>query len=653
MNEKKILTALAICAFALHTNFAFSDPIVELAAPRMQAPKIIQDDGTATSPATTDQKKSGTLSEKKNLKRKSLKKVKKQIRKKLVPIKVDYDKVSKLIEYGYYDYADKILSGAIGRNSKDIQALSLNTISLAKQLKLDPAQSELDDLLKKYPNNSNLHYAQGIVDYQRTASSNMDYRLKSEKLKNDALTEFKKAIELDKNNARAYNAAGVISLNAGKVKDAESYFKKAVDVDKTYSPAIDNLGTLDLLNNKLDDAEQKFKSSLSYNTQNTTSMYHLAQVAMQKQDYSRALMYLNNALYINPNSPAIYNLMGKAYQAQGNEAAAINSFKKSIQVKPEFALSYSDLADIYEKRGDSNFAIEQLKTVLNVDPSYNDAKLKIADISLSDGNFKQAISYYSELVGIDGYNEAALKGLASGYFLQAQSVSAKANLASNKDFYNALDSINKAISANPQDFELHLAKLKLAKLTNQPELSKVELNQIIQSPSCDLMSFILKGEAYVAMNDYQKAQEMFDSAAKLSTGKSDDLYLAEIYIYHKQYNSADAVLQKVLKVDLQNQEALNDIDYIQKAKKYAENYFKSATKFLKTNNTTTAAEYLSRSLALDPSNEQAHLLLAQIDEKQKNIPAAVSHYKAYLSLCPNVSDAKKIEKKIKYLEDRI
>lgn len=59
MNEKKILTALAICAFALHTNFAFSDPIVELAAPRMQAPKIIQDDGTTTSPATTDQKNQG------------------------------------------------------------------------------------------------------------------------------------------------------------------------------------------------------------------------------------------------------------------------------------------------------------------------------------------------------------------------------------------------------------------------------------------------------------------------------------------------------------------------------------------------------------------------------------------------------------------
>lgn len=658
MITKKILCTAVLLGVAFSSAITFAEPIVELAAPRIQTQKVISDSGAPLKPKVQENQpsaknKAANISKDGKPVKQTCKKIRKHVRKKPAPIVVDYNKISKLIEYGYYDYADRILQGAIDRNSKDIKAQALSVISLAKQVKLDPAQQELNVLLKKYPDNSNLHYAQGIVDYQRTASSNMLYRNNSPKLLNDSMTEFKKAIDLDKNNARAYNAAGVISIKLGNDKDAVAYFKKALDVDKTYSLAIDNLGTLDFAAGKLKDAEKKFKDSLTYNTQNTTAMYHLAQIAVQNKDYATALSYLNNALAINSNSPAIYNLMGKAYTAQGNEAAAINAFKQSIVVKPEFTLSYLDLANIYERRGDSEFAIEQLKTVLAIEPDYYDAKLKLADISLESGKYKQAVDVYSELVGIDGYNESALKGLGSAYYGMAQVASNKALLGSNKDLFTAFDCINKAIAANPQDLELYLAKLRLAKLTNQPEQSKIALNKIIQSPAKDLSSLIAKGEAYSTINDYQNAQIAFDSAMKLSTNTDTDLYLSEILIYSKQYDNAEKVIQKILKNDAKNQEALNGLDYIQKSKKYADNYFKSAKSFLKSGNQASAKEYFTRSLALNPKNPQANLLLAELCEKQKDYPTALKNYKAYLGLEPYASDAKKVARKIQNLEDKL
>lgn len=655
MIKRKILfTAITlgiIFGVAVSSAIALAEPIVELAAPRLQSPKVISDDGGA--PIKSKAVEGTKPTDETKTAKKTLKKSKKHIHKKPRPIVIDYDKVSKLIEYGYYDDADRILEGAIGRNSKDIKAQALQTVSLAKQSKLDPAQYELNYLLKKYPDNSNLHYAQGVVYYQRTTSSNMFYRNNSQKLINDAMCEFKKAIDLDKNNARAYNAAGVVSIKLGNNKDAIDYFNRAIVADKTYSIAIDNLGTMDFSAGKIKDAEKKFKEALTYNTQNTTAMYHLAQIAMQNQDYVTALTYLNNALFINSNSPAIYNLMGKAYVAQGNEAAAINAFKQSVAVKPEFTLSYLDLANIYEKRGDSEFAIEQLKTALAIEPGYYDAKLKLGDISLGSGKYKPAIDVYSELVGVDGYNDAALKGLASAYYGQAQVASSKALLGSNKYLYSALDCINKAISANPKDLELHLAKLRLTKLTNQPEQSKIELNKIIQSPATDLASTIVQGEAYLMMNDYQNAQKAFDSAIKLSTTTDEDTYLSEILLYHKQYDSAEKILQKILKNDAKNQEALSNLDYMQKCKKYADNYFKSGKYFLKSGNQPSAIEYLSRSLAVNPSNAQARLLLAQLYEKKKDYAAALNNYKAFLGLSPNSSDAKKVEKKVQCLESKL
>lgn len=648
---KKVL--FAITALIIFSSLAtFADPIIELAAPRIQAPKVISDDGSGITPKTAAEAKTGAKGEvKPGATKQTIKRRRRPIHKKAPQI--NYDKVSQLIEYGYYDDADKMLRDAINGNSKNIKAQTLWTVLLAKQNKLAPAQSELNELLKKYPNISDLHFAQGIVDYKRTTSSNMYYRNNSAKLLNDALKEFRTAITLDKTNAKAYNAAGVISLNLNNIKDAKDYFKKALEADKTYSIALDNLGTMDYLDGKYADAEKKYKQALEYNTQNTTAMYHLAQIYFKKCDYAAALIELNNALAINQNSPAIYNLMGKAYNAQGNEAAAINAFKNSIAIKPEFTLSYLDLADIYDKRGDGDFAIEQLKTALAIDPNYNDAKLKIADISLINGNYNQAVAFYSELVGIEKYNSAALKGLANSYYGQAQVASNKAAFGSNKDLFKALDCINKAISANNDDLELHLAKLRLSKITNQPDASKTVLAKIIASPDGGLTNTVIKGEAYMTLNDFVNAQKTFNSAIDFSKSPQDDLYLSEIFIYHKQYDSAEKVLQKILKNDVKNQEALSDLDYIQKCKKYANTYFKAAQSFIKTRNNNAAMDYLSRSLAANPNNPEAHLLLAQLYEKQKNYQEAVTNYKTYLGLEPSSPYAKDIKKKIKGMENRL
>lgn len=646
---KKILFLLVLVfGFA---NLVFADPIVELSAPRLQTPKVIPDGGGAvtTSPAQSSAAK--TKAQKVKGKKHKIKHKKHKVKPKV--IQLDYNKVGKLIEYGYYDEADKVLNDTIKRNPKDIKAKSLQTVSLAKQFRLDPAQDELNVLLKQYSANSNLHYAQGIVYYQRTSSSNMYYRGNMTNLLLNAQKEFNKAVQLDKTNAGAYNALGVVAIKTGNTDAAKKYFQQALIADKTNSMAIDNLGTMDYSAGKLSDAKAKFQQALSYNSQNTTAMYHLAQVSYRQNDCLSALQYLNDALYINQNSPAIYNLMGKIYVTQGNEAAAINAFKKSIAVRPEFTLSYLDLANVYAQRGDREFAIEQLKTAVKIDPSYYDAILKIADISLANGNYKQSTDFYAQLVGVSGYNDNALKGLANAYFGQAQVASGKALLGSNKELFKALDYINKAINSNPQDLELHLAKLKLTKITNQPDQTQIELNKIVKSPNSDLMSMVVKGEAYITLNDYGNAKKTFDKAMSLSATQQDDLYLSEIFVYHKQYDSAQKMLNKILKDDPKNQEALNSVDYIQKNKKIADNYYKSAQNFLKAKNVSAAMEYLSHSVAINPDNSQAHLILAQIYEKQKDYPRAVANYKAYASLTPNSPDANKIKNKIKKLSNRL
>jgi tetratricopeptide (TPR) repeat protein len=654
MDYKKILTAMVIAVGMMNCSIA-SSQASDSSEPVLLNPSRVQGEAATSAPKSSAQNAASGKGSTKTISTKiqytRYKKVKKA-----APKKVNYNQIDKMIENSYFDRADNLLQSAINSNSRDIKARALRVVSLAKQLKLDPAQEELNELLKTCPNNADLHYAQGIVHYKRTTSSNMVYINNSQKLFEDALNEFKKAIALDSTDARYYNAAGVAALNLDNYDEAKTYFKKAVQLDNKYSTAIDNLGTIDFAEGKLAEAEKKFKQALQYNTQNTTAMYHLAQLATQKQEYAKALTYLNNALAINENSATTYNLMGEVYEYQGNEPAAINAYRKSIMVKPEFPMPYFNLAGVYQNRGDGEFAIEQLKTVLSVNPNFNDAKLKIADISLANGKYNQAIENYSALVNVKEYHADALKGLASAYFEKAQVSSNKAQLGSNGELFKAFDYINKAIVANPDDLELHLAKLKLAKITNQPALSDAELKAITMDTSGDLVNMVVKGEAYLTLYDYNEAKKAFDAAANSAKTLDDQMYLAEIFLYHKQFDSAKTVLQNILKTtavgDSQNQQAVSDLDYIQKNEKLSSDSFKSAQYYLKKKNVNAAVEYLSRSLSLNPNNADAHFILAKLFEQQKNYAGAAANYKAYLGLTVNPLNKKKIEKKISHLYDK-
>ena len=130
-----------------------------------------------------------------------------------------YPDISKMIEYNNYSQADSAIKNLLAKNNKDIDALALEVVSLAKQHKLAPAQTRLDKLLKEYPNHADLHYAQGLVYMMRQTSSDVDYIKQSRELTKNAIREFVDAVNLDSNFYEAYNALGVATLKLGNKKE--------------------------------------------------------------------------------------------------------------------------------------------------------------------------------------------------------------------------------------------------------------------------------------------------------------------------------------------------------------------------------------------------------------------------------------------------
>lgn len=564
-----------------------------------------------------------------------------------------YPEISKMIEYNNYSEADNALKNILDSNPDNIDAKALQIVSMAKQYKLAPAQAELDKLLKQYPNNADLHYAQGIVYMMRQTSSDVDYIKQTRNLTTNAIREFVNAVNLNSNHYEAYNAMGVATLKLGNKKDAQELFKVSLQIKSDFAPAYDNLGNIAMLDNNLDEAEKYFKQSLKCNSHNPTSMYHLGQVEAKRKNYSAALTWINHSLHINPNSSPALNLQGELYLKQGNQAAAINSFKKAVAVKPENSRPYINLANVYERRADSEFAMEQLKTAIVINPNYKDGIFRVANMSLETKKYNQALDYYSRLLGDETYNDDAIIGLANTYYEMAKDTGDSEAYTTNKDVYLAYDYVNNAIEKTPNDLKLHLAKIKLSRITHQIPMSKDSLNYIIQSASNSVMDSVIKGEAYLALGREKDAVYTFENAINFATEVDDYLYLAEILVHNKQFRTGRTALQKALLKDPNNVIAKNGIDYINLCQIKSNEFFDVARRQYKEKNYASTIEYCNRAIDFYHNSADIAKLKAMAYESELNYQGAVKYYNQYLSYAPNASDKAEITKKINKYKKKI
>lgn len=557
-----------------------------------------------------------------------------------------YPEVARLLEYNHYKEADEKLKELLNQKPNDPSLLALKAVSQAKQYQLEPAQFELDKLLKSAPNNPIVHYAQGYVFLQRQTASDVDYIKTTRGLTNTAIKEFVTAVNLDKNYYQAYNMMGIATLKLGNKQDAMDLFKTALKINPTFANAYDNVGIIEMMNGNLDAAEENFMKAMKYNTHNPTAWYHMCQVETRRGNYSKALTWVNHSLHVNPNSSPALTLQGELYLKQGNQAAAINSFKKAQKVKPENIRPYLNLATVYENRADEEFAIEQLKTALAITPNNMEGIKRIADMSLHIRKYDQALDYYSKLVGDERYNDDGIIGLANTYYEMAKDRGQNNHITTNQEVYLAYDYVNKAIEKCPEDLKLHLAKLKLARLIHQDPISQDSLNYIVQTAGNGVMDSVLKGEAYLALGKEKDAVYSFENAVNFAETVDDDLYLGEILVHNKQFRTARTALQKALMKDPDNVIAKNGIEYINLCEIKSNEFFDIAQRQYQENNYASAIEYCNHAIDFYHNSPQIAKLKAMSYEKELNYRGAVKYYQQYLLMNPDASDRAAVESKI-------
>lgn len=116
-----------------------------------------------------------------------------------------------------------------------------------------------------------------------------------------AMQHLEKALENDPDNAELHYSLGQLNYQMGNLEEAAHYFSQCLEIDSTNAAAMNNLAwAYTQLEIELDEALELSRRAVTKEPDNPVYLDTLAEVYYQKKEYYRALTFLRKAVEQDP-----------------------------------------------------------------------------------------------------------------------------------------------------------------------------------------------------------------------------------------------------------------------------------------------------------------------------------------------------------------
>jgi len=216
----------------------------------------------------------------------------------------------------------------------------------------------------------------------------------------DAVAQYNRTLEIDPYYAQANYNLGLALFQNGQIDDAIAQYKKAVKINPYYAEAHNTLGNALLQKGQLDEALGQFQNALEINPNYVDARSNLGVALFQKGQVDDAVVQYKKAVEINPDYVnARYNL-GNALLQKGQLDEAIAQFQKAVEIKPDYVDAHYNLGNALFKKGRSNEAINQFQQALHINPDYVNARSNLAVVLFQKGQLEEAVAQLQKAVDI-------------------------------------------------------------------------------------------------------------------------------------------------------------------------------------------------------------------------------------------------------------
>lgn len=200
----------------------------------------------------------------------------------------------------------------------------------------------------------------------------------------DAVKEFKRALELDPTSDAGYRGLASSYEALGKNAEAESAYKQAIQIRKDYWGGYSALGAFYAKNARYDDAAAQFQRVIDLAPENVRGYSNLAAVYAYQGKTQEAEDLLRKSLSIEPNYRAYSNLAAMLF-SDGQYSDAAQMFSKALALNNRDPRVWGSQADAYYWAGDhaqarSSYAkaVELMEAQLKINPKDSRSTVELA-----------------------------------------------------------------------------------------------------------------------------------------------------------------------------------------------------------------------------------------------------------------------------------
>ena len=216
----------------------------------------------------------------------------------------------------------------------------------------------------------------------------------------DSETLWKRALACTFSNSAAHNNLGQALYQKGELEEAIRQYKQALEINPAYKDAQNNLGVALFAKGDLEEAIAQYRKALEINPDDAGSLSNLGLAFLKKGDLDEAITQYRKVLKINPNLAEARSNLGLALFRKGDQEQAIAQYREVLKIRPDDAGAYNNLGLALVKEGQLDEAIAQYRKALEIKPDYAEIHGNLGDALARKGNLEDGIAQFQKAVAL-------------------------------------------------------------------------------------------------------------------------------------------------------------------------------------------------------------------------------------------------------------
>lgn len=224
-----------------------------------------------------------------------------------------------------------------------------------------------------------------------------------------------------------HNSRGIELADRGWLDEAVKEFRRAIELDPNSAHAHDNLATVYAEQKKYREALDEYLLALRLEPESATAHYNLA-CFLSAHALQFAVAEYREAIELEPDYPDAHLNLGLTLADADRAEEAMEELKRAVELDAADALPRHELAGLQMDTGDYRAAITQLKEVVRLEPENFEGWLDLGICYAQKGFYAEAERAYESARGLKGDDLLVIYNLAALYALWGRPRDAVAHL---------------------------------------------------------------------------------------------------------------------------------------------------------------------------------------------------------------------------------